>query len=123
MFDEEWLAIFVGGMCLAVIMLSMVMMTGVGGTISLCQATFAAIGAFTTAQLVSHSGMSVLVGMVIGALVAAAVGAVLAFPVIRLPGIYAALATLAFALMFEQIMVPQNWVSGGDAARRRCPDR
>ncbi len=37
----------------------------------------------------------------------------LAFPVIRLPGIYAALATLAFALMFEQIMVPQKWLSGG----------
>jgi branched-subunit amino acid ABC-type transport system permease component len=112
-FDQEWLAIFVGGTCLAVVLLSMVMMTGIGGTISLCQATFAAIGAFTTAQLVSRTGMGVLVAMLLGGLVAAAVGAVLAFPVIRLPGIYAALATLAFALMFEQIMVPQKWLSGG----------
>jgi branched-subunit amino acid ABC-type transport system permease component len=112
-FDQQWLAIFVGGTCLAVVMLSMVMMTGIGGTISLCQATFAAIGAFSTAQLVSRTGMSVMLAMVISALIAAAVGAVLAFPVIRLPGIYAALATLAFALMFEQIMVPQKWLSGG----------
>ncbi len=72
-FDQEWLAIFVGGTCLAVVLLSMVMMTGVGGTISLCQATFAAIGAFSTAQLVSRTGMSVLLAMLIGAVITAAV--------------------------------------------------
>jgi ABC-type branched-subunit amino acid transport system permease subunit len=94
-------------------MLSMVVMTGIGGTISLCQATFAAIGAFTTAQCVLRWNMSVLLAMVIGAVVAAAVGAVLALPVIRLPGVYAALATLAFALMFETIIVPLKSVSGG----------
>jgi ABC-type branched-subunit amino acid transport system permease subunit len=51
--------------------------------------------------------------MLIGALVAAAVGAVLAIPVVRLDGVYLALATLAFALMFESILVPLGWVSGG----------
>jgi branched-chain amino acid transport system permease protein len=89
-----------------------VLTVGVGRTISLCQGTFAAIGAFATAQLVQHD-WPVLVAMGIGAAVAAAVAAVLAFPVIRLPGIYAALATLAFALMFEGVLVPLGWVSGG----------
>jgi branched-chain amino acid transport system permease protein len=41
------------------------------------------------------------------------VAAALAIPVIRLPGIYAALATLAFALFFEGVLVPLEWVSGG----------
>jgi ABC-type branched-subunit amino acid transport system permease subunit len=91
-----------------------VLTTGVGGTISLCQASFAAIGAFATAQLVTNFGMSVLLAMVIGALIAAAVGAVLSLPIIRLAGIYPALATLAFALMFESVLVPLSWVSGGD---------
>jgi len=50
---------------------------------------------------------------VVGALVAAAVGGVLALPVIRLPGVYAALATLAFALMFETIIRPIEAISGG----------
>ena len=54
-----------------------------------------------------------MVAMGVGALVAAAVGAVLGLAVIRLPGIYAALATLAFALMFEGVLVPIDWVSGG----------
>ena len=55
-----------------------------------------------------------MVAIVLGAFVAAAVGAVLGLPVIRLPGIYAALATLAFALMFEGVLVPLTWVSGGN---------
>jgi ABC-type branched-subunit amino acid transport system permease subunit len=96
-----------------VILLSIVMATGIGGTISLCQVTFAAIGAFTTAQLVDRYDMSVLVAMVIGALLAAVIGAILGFPIIRLAGIYPALATLAFALMFESVVVPLDWVSGG----------
>ncbi len=54
--------------------------------------------------------------MVIGALIAAVVGAVLGLAVIRLPGIYAALATLAFALFFAGVMVPLTWVSGGNGS-------
>ena len=51
------------------------------------------------------------------------VGAVLAVPVVRLDGVYLALATLAFALMFESVLVPLGWVSGGVGPPHRCPDR
>jgi branched-subunit amino acid ABC-type transport system permease component len=111
--DDYWLSLVTGGVALGVILLSVIMATGIGGTISLCQVTFAAIGAFTTAQLVDRYDMSVVVAMVFGALLAALVGAVLGFPIIRLAGIYPALATLAFALMFESVIVPLDWVSGG----------
>ncbi len=111
--DEFWLSIVTGGVVLGVVLLSVVLTTGVGGTISLSQAAFAAIGAFTTAQLTTNFGMSVLLAMVLGALMAAAVGAALSLPIIRLAGIYPALATLAFALMFENVLVPLSWVSGG----------
>jgi branched-subunit amino acid ABC-type transport system permease component len=112
-FGVAWRGLIISGICLGIVMLSMVMMTGIGGTISLCQATFAAIGAFTTAQAVERWDLPVLGAMVLGAAVAAAVGAGLAFPVIRLPGVYAALATLAFALMFETIIRPITAISGG----------
>jgi branched-subunit amino acid ABC-type transport system permease component len=112
-FGAEWRGLVISGICLGIIMLSMVMMTGIGGTISLCQATFGAIGAFTTAQAVQRWDIPVLVAMLLGALVAAVVGAALALPVIRLPGVYAALATLAFALMFETIIRPITAISGG----------
>ena len=111
--DAAWLGLVVSGACVAVIMLSMVMMTGIGGTVSLCQATFAAIGAFTTAQLVLRYDMSVLVAMLVGAAVAAVIGAIVALPVIRLPAVYAALTTLAFALFFEKTVRPLKAISGG----------
>lgn len=96
----------------AIIFSSIVVITGMAGEISLCQATFAGIGGFVTFQLSTSQGMSVLVAIVIGAAVAAVVGAILAIPVLRLGGIYLSLATLAFALFFENVMVKFSWVGG-----------
>jgi branched-chain amino acid transport system permease protein len=115
--DDFWVGLVTAGTCLSVVLLSIVLTTGVGATISLCQGAFAAIGAFTTAQLVQHD-LPVMIAMGAGAAVAAAVGAALGMPVIRLPGIYAALATLAFALMFQAVLVPLGWVSGGSTPLR-----
>ena len=58
--------------------------------------------------------------MVIGALLAAAVGALLAIPALRLGGIYLALATLAFALMFDSVIVPLDWVERRAAPAPTC---
>jgi branched-chain amino acid transport system permease protein len=115
--DDFWLRLFASGVCLSVVMLSIVLATGVGQTISLCQGSFAAIGAFTVAQVAAH-GVNPLLGMAAGAVVAAVIAAILAIPVIRLPGIYAALATLAFAMMFESVVVPLDAVSGGGTPLR-----
>jgi ABC-type branched-subunit amino acid transport system permease subunit len=112
--NEYWLTIVIRGVILSLIFLSFTVITGMGGLISLCQASFAAIGAFATGQLVLHQGMSVLVAMVIGGLIAALVGAFVALPALRLGGIYLALATLAFALMFESVIKPLDWVSNGN---------
>jgi ABC-type branched-subunit amino acid transport system permease subunit len=83
------------------------------GQISLCQATFAATGAFTVGQLVHNQNMSVLLALVLGMLLSAAVGAIVAIPALRLAGIYVALATLAFALLFDNVLAPLSWVGHG----------
>jgi branched-chain amino acid transport system permease protein len=111
--DSFWLSTLTLTLVYSVIFLSITVITGMGGQISLCQATFAGIGAFTTAQLVSAMGSNVLVGMIAGAAIAAIVGALLAIPVLRLAGIYLSLATLAFALMFENVLIPVGWIGGG----------
>ena len=111
--DSFWLSLLTLTLVYSVIFLSITVITGMGGQISLCQATFAGIGALTTAQLVSAVGANVVFGMIVGAIVAAAVGALLAIPVLRLAGIYLSLATLAFALMFENVLVPIGWIGGG----------
>jgi branched-chain amino acid transport system permease protein len=111
--DSFWLSLLTSAVVYSVIFLSITVITGMGGQISLCQATFAGIGAFTTAQFVSAMSGNVVVGMIVGAAVAALVGAVLAIPVLRLAGIYLSLATLAFALMFDNVLVPIGWIGGG----------
>jgi branched-chain amino acid transport system permease protein len=111
--DKYWLLLAIQALVFAIIFLSITVITGMAGQISLCQATFAAIGAFTTAQLAHAYDIPVMVTILIGALLAALVGAVVSIPVLRLGGIYLALATFAFALMFESILVPLDWVGGG----------
>ncbi len=111
--DQYWLGLAISGLILSVTMMSLIVVVGMGGMLSLCQAALAAIGAFALAQVVQATGVPVVVGLVAGVLIAAAVGALLAVPVVRLDGVYLALATLAFALMFQSIFVPLSWVSGG----------
>jgi branched-subunit amino acid ABC-type transport system permease component len=111
--DDFWLLIVTRAVVFGVIFLSITVITGMAGQISLCQATFAAVGGFATAQFVHAWNLPVLLTVLIGAVLAAAVGALLAIPALRLGGIYLALATLAFALMFDSILVPLGWVSGG----------
>jgi ABC-type branched-subunit amino acid transport system permease subunit len=111
--NAYWVGLVTKGAILGLIFLSFVIITGLAGQVSLCQATFAAVGAFAAGQLVANTGMSVLLAMVIGAAIAAVIGALLALPALRLGGIYLALATLAFALMFETVLRPLDWVSGG----------
>jgi branched-subunit amino acid ABC-type transport system permease component len=111
--DDFWLAITTETVIFGIIFLSITVITGMAGQISLAQATFAAIGAFATAQLADRFGVPVLVAMVAGAVVAAAAGALLAIPALRLGGIHLALATLAFALFFENVLVRVDWIGGG----------
>ena len=98
----------------SVIFLSITVITGMAGQISLCQSTFAGIGALAAGQLATDLGMSVLVAMLLAGLISAGIGALLALPALRLGGIFLSLATFAFALFFDSVMVKFTWVSGGN---------
>lgn len=82
-----------------IIALSLVPLLGFGGQVSLAQLSFAGIGAVTMAQ-VGDGGNPL--GLLAAALVAGAVGALIALPALRLSGIYLALATAAFAVALER---------------------
>jgi branched-subunit amino acid ABC-type transport system permease component len=97
----------------SVIFCSIVVITGIGGQVSFAQATFAGIGGFASAQLASNAGISVLLTIVLAGLLAAVIGALLAVPALRLGGIFLTLATYAFALFFDNVIVSLSWVSGG----------
>lgn len=111
-FDDYWVLLVTTGVVYAVIFCSFTVITGMAGLLSLSQAAFAGIGAFTTAQLVDRYDLQVLVAILIGAGLAALVGGLFALPVLRLDGLYLALATLAFAAMFQFVILPQKWAGG-----------
>jgi branched-chain amino acid transport system permease protein len=83
----------------ALIALSLVPLTGFGGQVSLCQMSFAGIGAIVMSH---HGSGGDPVGLLMAAVVCAAVGALVALPALRLSGIYLALATAAFAVFLDR---------------------
>jgi branched-chain amino acid transport system permease protein len=88
----------------AIIFLSWTIVTGEGGMLWLCQITFAGVGALTTAQLANHYGWPVLAAVVVGGIIAAAIGAIVGFLSIRLGDLYVALVTLTFGLLMENLV-------------------
>ena len=91
------------GLALGVIGLSLVPLLGWAGQISLCQMTFAGVGALAFAH--ATGGGSVL-GLLAAFAVAAVIGLLTALPAIRLRGLYLALATAAIAELFD------SWIFG-----------
>jgi branched-chain amino acid transport system permease protein len=89
------------GLVFAMIMLSLVLLTGYSGHVSLAQLSFAGIGALTVARLNSSS----IWALVLAVLVTAAVGALVALPVMRLSGLYLALATFAFGQLIDRLVL------------------
>ena len=112
---KTWEGVFNSGLALSTVLLSITLITGMAGQLSLCQATLAGVGAFTSAQLAIHLGVNMLVGGVIGAFVAAAVAIVLALLSLRLRGLGLALMTLAAALLFDNTFFNAVSISGGPA--------
>ncbi len=112
--NVSWIYLTQRAVIFSIIFLSITVITGIAGEISLCQATFAGIGALATGQLATDLGLGVLIAMIVAGLISAAVGALVALPALRLGGIFLSLATFAFALFFDSVMVKLTWVSGGD---------
>jgi branched-chain amino acid transport system permease protein len=92
----------------AMVMLSLVLLTGYGGHVSLAQFTFAGVGALAYAKLDEPN----LYGLLMSALIAAAVGALVALPVLRLTGLYLALSTLAFGVLMDKMVFQADFAFG-----------
>ncbi len=97
------------GLALGLIMLSLVVLTGYGGQTSLAQMTFVGMGAFAMSRF--GAGGNPL-GLLMAPLLAAPIGALVALPALRLQGLYLALATMAFAVLAQEMLFPRGWLFG-----------
>lgn len=95
------------------IALTLVVLTGWAGQISLAQFAFVGVGAFTAGHLSGSHGQHFLVAALVAMAIAAPLGILVGLPSLRLSGLYLALATLAFALIMDNVVFNRSDVSGG----------
>jgi len=101
--------------------LSIVLLTGYVGQVSLCQATFAGVGAYAAGMMFNTFHAGYVVGIVVGVLAAFALGVLVGLPALRLRGITLAIVTLAIALVFDKYVFQDHifdWFSGGSGGWR-----
>jgi branched-subunit amino acid ABC-type transport system permease component/ABC-type branched-subunit amino acid transport system ATPase component len=100
------------GLALAIIFLSFTVVTGIGGMVSLAQASFALFGAMLAGWLID-GGMTLFPATAIAVVATALVGALFALPALRLGGLALALSTLALALIGDTVLFTYKPFSNG----------
>lgn len=88
-------------------------LTGYTGQISIGHGSFMSVGAYTAANLAVRLHAPFWVALPLGGLMAAAVGAVVGIPSLRIKGLYLAIATLAGQFIIEWTINHVTWISGG----------
>ncbi len=100
-------------MITGVITLSLVVVTGYTGQISLAQLTFAGVSAYILSTFASSWGIPFPIAPILAALVAAAAGVVIGIPALRVRGLMLGVVTLTFAAGVEAIWFNNNSIDGG----------
>jgi branched-chain amino acid transport system permease protein len=96
-----------------VAILSLNIVTGYTGQISIGQGAFMAFGGYTTAILTHNHGWNDLATLPVAALVGFGAGLVVGLPALRLHGVYLALTTFAVALAVPQLAKNYSSFTGG----------
>lgn len=92
-----------------VLALSLNLVLGLAGQLSIGHAAFYALGAYTTAILTVSLKMPFWVGLISGAVVAGCFGFLLGMPTLRLKGDYLAIVTIGFSEILRLVLI--NWTS------------
>ncbi|HEY0919027.1 branched-chain amino acid ABC transporter permease [Devosia sp.] len=86
---------------------------GYAGQVSLAQASFMAIGAYTTA-LLTLAGWHWMLAMPVGLMLCFVVGLALGYPALRVQGHFLAFVTLAFNTLVFLVLRNEDWLTGGN---------
>jgi branched-chain amino acid transport system permease protein len=100
-------------MVYALVALSLNILIGMAGQISIGHAGFWALGAYASAISMQNFGVPFILAIFVGGAVAAVFGALVALPALRVSGHYLAIATLAFAILVQQVLFEWESVTGG----------
>jgi branched-chain amino acid transport system permease protein len=103
--------------------ISLVVLTGWAGQVSLGQMAFAGIGAAVGGALTADQGWDIGLALIVGGLVGAVIAVVVGYPAIRRGGLTLPVITLAFALLTSSYLLnPEFWDSWLPQGRVERPD-
>jgi branched-chain amino acid transport system permease protein len=109
--ETAW--VFIYGIC----GVSLMVLVGYTGLVSLGHAAFLGIGAYAHAFFIMH-GMPWIVAMVLAVAITTACGLIVGLPALRMTGIYLTIATLAFAVIIQEIFSRWESVTHGFAGMK-----
>jgi branched-chain amino acid transport system permease protein len=92
---------------------SLMVLVGYTGLVSLGHAAFLGIGAYAHVYFSQDLALPWAASVILAAAVTAIAGVLVGLPVLRLSGLYLAIATLAFALIIQEIFSRWDSVTGG----------
>lgn len=103
----------------AIAAISLNMLMGYAGQISLGQFAFVGVGAFTTGVVTSVDQLRLpwVVGLAAAAVVGAAIAFLVGLPALRLRGLYLAVVTVSVAYVGWQSVFRVEWIGGGSAGK------
>lgn len=111
--DDTYQTALITSMIFAVIALSLVVVTGFVGQISLAQMTFAGAGALAVSKFGHDAGIAFPIPILLGALVAVPVGIVIGLPALRVRGVNLAVVTFGAAVAIDNMVFQNPDVTGG----------
>jgi sulfate-transporting ATPase len=112
-FSTAWQVAFTNTFAVAIVLLSIVVLTGYAGQISLAQFTMAGIGAYIAGRLVSADGWPDWAAWLVAIGAAIPIGAVFALPALRTRGINLAVVTFGLAVAVERMLFDNINYNGG----------
>ncbi len=117
----EWRAAVITTFIAAVIALSLVVVTGLAGQVSLAQLAFAGAAAFTLSTLTTSWNLPFPIAPILASLVATVVGVLVGLPALRLRGVALGVVTLAFAYAIEAVWFRNTDIVGTSGATVEDP--
>ncbi len=105
----------------AIITLGFVLLMGYAGQISFGQATFYAIGAYSSGILTTHYGLNPWLCILVGILLAAAFAFIIGKPILKLTGHTLAICTFAINIIIYVLLVELDKITGGTSGLGGIP--
>jgi ABC-type branched-subunit amino acid transport system ATPase component/ABC-type branched-subunit amino acid transport system permease subunit len=112
-FNLNWQADFTNTLAFAIVLLSVVLLTGYAGQLSLAQYALAGVGAFIAGRLAATTGVPFWACLAIGIVGTVPIGALFALPALRTRGVTLSIVTFGLGIAIYSLVFNNASYTGG----------